>query len=168
MQIGIAGLGRMGMNMALRLLRGRHKVVAYNRTPDKVKEIGKKGAKGAYTLEELVAALKPPRHVWIMLPAGMPVDDTITKLKALLQRGDTIIDGGNSFYRDDIRREQLLRPLGIHYIDAGVSGGVWGLKLGYCLMIGGEKRFQTAGLCSKLWLRRKAISTAVRQGQGIS
>ncbi|RPI37719.1 MAG: decarboxylating 6-phosphogluconate dehydrogenase [Nitrospiraceae bacterium] len=140
MQIGIAGLGRMGMNMALRLLRGRHKVVAYNRTPDKVKEIEKKGAKGAYTLEELVSALKPPRHVWIMLPAGLPVDDTITKLKGLLQKGDTIIDGGNSFYRDDIRREQLLRPLGIHYIDAGVSGGIWGLKLGYCLMIGGEKK----------------------------
>jgi 6-phosphogluconate dehydrogenase len=140
MQIGIAGLGRMGMNMALRLLRGRHKVVAYNRTPDKVKEIVQKGAKGAYSLEELVAALKPPRHVWVMLPAGMPVEDTITKLKSLLQRGDTIIDGGNSFYRDDIRREQLLRPLRIHYVDAGVSGGVWGLKLGYCLMIGGERR----------------------------
>ena len=140
MEIGIAGLGRMGMNMALRLLRGRHKVVAYNRTPDKVKEIGKKGAKGSYTLEELVAALKPPRHVWIMLPAGMPVDDAITKLKGLLRKGDTIIDGGNSFYRDDIRREQFLRPLGIHYVDAGVSGGIWGLKLGYCLMIGGEKK----------------------------
>ncbi|MDH4231486.1 MAG: decarboxylating 6-phosphogluconate dehydrogenase [Nitrospirota bacterium] len=140
MQIGMAGLGRMGMNMALRLLRGRHKVVAYNRTPEKVKEIEKKGAIGAYTLEELVAALKPPRHIWIMLPAGLPVDDTIAKLKSLLQKGDTIIDGGNSFYRDDIRREQLLRPLGIHYMDAGVSGGIWGLRNGYCLMIGGKKK----------------------------
>ena len=140
MQIGMAGLGRMGMNMALRLLRGRHKVVAYNRTSDKVKEIEKKGAKGVYTLQELVAALKPPRHIWIMLPAGLPVDDTITRLKSLLQKGDTIIDGGNSFYRDDIRRELLLRPLGIHYMDAGVSGGIWGLRNGYCLMIGGEKK----------------------------
>ena len=140
MQIGMIGLGRMGMNMALRLLRGRHKVVAYNRTPEKVKEVVKKGAKGAYTLEELVTALKPPRHIWIMLPAGMPVDDTISKLKGLLKKGDTIIDGGNSFYKDDIRREQQLRPLGMHYMDAGVSGGIWGLKIGYCLMIGGEKK----------------------------
>jgi len=140
MQIGMIGLGRMGMNMGLRLLLGRHKVVAYNRTPEKVNEVVKKGAKGAYTLEELVATLKPPRHIWIMLPAGMPVDDTVSKLKGLLQKGDTIIDGGNSFYKDDIRREQQLRPLGIHYMDAGVSGGIWGLKIGYCLMIGGEKK----------------------------
>lgn len=140
MQIGMVGLGRMGMNMALRLLRGRHRVVAYNRTPEKVKELAKKGAKGAYTLEELVAALKAPRHIWIMLPAGKPVDDTILKLKDLLKKGDTIIDGGNSFYKDDLRREQELRPLGIQYMDAGVSGGVWGLKAGYCLMIGGEKK----------------------------
>ena len=140
MQIGMIGLGRMGMNMGLRLLLGRHKVVAYNRTPEKVNEVVKKGAKGAYTLEELVTTLKPPRHIWIMLPAGMPVDDTVSKLKDLLQKGDTIIDGGNSFYKDDIRREQQLRPLGIHYMDAGVSGGIWGLKIGYCLMIGGEKK----------------------------
>jgi 6-phosphogluconate dehydrogenase len=136
----MVGLGRMGMNMALRLLRGRHQVVAYNRTPEKVKELAKKGAKGAYTLEELVTALRPPRHIWIMLPAGLPVDDNIKKLKGLLQRGDTVIDGGNSFYKDDVRREQQLRPLGIHYLDAGVSGGIWGLKIGYCLMVGGEKR----------------------------
>jgi 6-phosphogluconate dehydrogenase len=140
MQIGMVGLGRMGMNMALRLLRGRHKVVAYNRSPEKVKELVKKGAKGAYTLEELVASLKPPRSIWIMLPAGMPVDDTITSLKGLLRKGDTIIDGGNSFYKDDVRREQILRPLGIHYMDAGVSGGIWGLKIGYCLMIGAGKK----------------------------
>ena len=140
MQLGMIGLGRMGMNMALRLLRGRHKVVAYNRTPEKVNEVVKKGAKGAYTLEELVNSLKPPRHIWLMLPAGLPVDDTIAKLKGLLQRRDTIIDGGNSFYKDDIRRQQHLRPLGIQYMDAGVSGGIWGLKIGYCLMIGGEKK----------------------------
>jgi len=140
MQIGMVGLGRMGMNMALRLLRGRHKVVAYNRTPEKVKEIAKKGATPVFSLEELVSSLKPPRHIWIMLPAGMPVDDTIAKLKGLLLKGDTIIDGGNSFYRDDIRRERQLGPFGIHYMDAGVSGGIWGLKIGYCLMIGGEKK----------------------------
>lgn len=140
MQIGMIGLGRMGINMALRLLRGQHRVVAYNRTPAKVTELVKKGAKGAYTLEKFVAALKTPRHIWIMLPEGPPVDDVITRLKGLLQKGDTIIDGGNSFYKDDLRRKQELRPLGIHYIDAGVSGGIWGLKAGYCLMIGGEKK----------------------------
>jgi 6-phosphogluconate dehydrogenase len=140
MQIGMIGLGRMGMNMALRLLRGRHKVVAYNRTPEKVKELIKKGATGAFSLEAFVSSLKPPRHIWIMLPAGLPVDDTITKLTGLLQKGDTIIDGGNSFYKDDVRRQQYLRPLGIQYMDAGVSGGVWGLEIGYCLMIGGDKK----------------------------
>lgn len=140
MQIGMIGLGRMGMNMALRLLKGGHKVVAYNRTPEKVNEAVKKGAKGAYTLEELVTVLRPPRHIWTMLPAGIPVDDTISKLKGLLRRGDTIIDGGNSFYKDDVRRERQLGTLGIHYMDAGVSGGIWGLKIGYCLMIGGEKK----------------------------
>jgi 6-phosphogluconate dehydrogenase len=140
MKIGMIGLGRMGMNMALRLLRGRHRVIAYNRSPEKVNEVVKKGAKGAYSLEELVRNLEPPRSLWLMIPAGKPVDDSITALKGLLQSGDTIIDGGNSFYKDDMRREQELRQLGIQYLDAGVSGGVWGLKIGYCLMIGGEKK----------------------------
>lgn len=140
MQIAIVGLGRMGMNMALRLIKGRHKVVAYNRSPEKVREIVRKGAKGAFSLEELVQKLRPPRYVWIMLPAGRPVDETIEKLKPLLTKGDTIIDGGNSFYKDDIRRKNELKPLGVNYIDAGVSGGIWGLKFGYCLMIGGEKK----------------------------
>jgi 6-phosphogluconate dehydrogenase len=145
MQIGMIGLGRMGMNMAIRLLRGRHKVVAYNRSPDKVKEIVKKGARGAFSVEDLVKTLPSPRFIWIMLPAGNPTDDMIQSLKPLLSRGDTIIDGGNSFYKDDIRREQELRKAGIHYVDAGVSGGIWGLKLGYCLMSGGEKT-----VCKKL------------------
>lgn len=140
MQIGMVGLGRMGMNMGIRLLRGRHKVVAYNRSSDKVDEIVKKGAKAAYSLEELADRLKPPRHVWIMLPAGKPVDDTVEKLKGLLQKGDAIIDGGNSFYKDDIRRHGELEPFGIHYMDVGVSGGIWGLKIGYCLMVGGERK----------------------------
>lgn len=140
MQIGMVGLGRMGMNMALRLLRGRHRVVAYNRSAEKVDEIVKKGAKGAYSLGELVDRLKPPRNVWIMLPAGRPVEEALDSLKGLLKKGDAVIEGGNSYYKDDIRHEKDLAPLGIHYLDAGVSGGIWGLKIGYCLMIGGEKR----------------------------
>ena len=145
MQIVMIGLGRMGMNMAVRLLRGRQKVVAFNRTPDKIREIATKGAKAAYSLGELVAALSPPRSVWIMLPAGKPTDDMINSLLPLLREGDTIIDGGNSFYKDDIKRAEKLRKTGISYVDAGVSGGIWGLKEGFCLMAGGEK-----SACKKL------------------
>lgn len=140
MKIGIIGLGRMGMNMARRLLKGGHKVVAYNRTPDRVKEIVKAGARGAYSIEELVKKLIPPRIIWLMIPAGRPVDEHIDLLKGLLSRGDIIVDGGNSFYKDDLRHERELKPFGIHYLDVGVSGGVWGLKIGYCLMIGGDKK----------------------------
>jgi len=145
MHVGMIGLGRMGMNMAIRLLRGRHTVVAFNRTPDKTREIAKKGARAAFTVEELVSALKPPRSVWIMLPAGKPTDDMINSLWPLLKKGDTIIDGGNSFYKDDVRRAQNLKKTGISYVDAGVSGGIWGLKNRYCLMMGGEK-----AVCKKL------------------
>lgn len=140
MQVGMVGLGRMGMNMALRLLKGRHQVVAYNRSPEKVKEVVKKGAKGAYSLEELVAALKPPRIVWLMLPAGWATDKHIDEVRPLLEKGDILVEGGNSFYKDDLRHARELAPYGIHYIDAGVSGGIWGLKIGYCLMIGGDYR----------------------------
>ncbi len=140
MKIGIIGLGRMGMNMARRLLKGGHKVVAYNRTPDRVKEIVKVGARGAYSIEELVKKLIPPRIIWLMIPSGRPVDEHIDLLKGLLSRGDIIVDGGNSFYKDDLRHERELNPFGIHYLDVGVSGGVWGLKIGYCLMIGGDKK----------------------------
>jgi len=140
MQIGMIGLGRMGMNMVRRLLEGGHKVIAYNRTPDRVKEIIKEGAKGAYSLEELVKKLEPPRIIWLMLPAGRPVDEHIEKLQGLLDKGDIIIEGGNSFYKEDIRHEQELRAYGIHYMDVGVSGGIWGLKIGYCLMIGGDQK----------------------------
>ncbi len=139
MQIGMAGLGRMGMNMATRLLRGGHEVVAYNRTADKVDEIVKEGAKGARSLEELVGKLTPPRFIWLMLPAGKTVDDHIDALRGLLQKGDTIIDGGNSMYKDDLRRSEALKPQEINYLDVGVSGGIWGLKVGYCQMIGGER-----------------------------
>ncbi|HUL29289.1 MAG TPA: decarboxylating 6-phosphogluconate dehydrogenase [Thermodesulfobacteriota bacterium] len=140
MQIGMIGLGRMGMNMARRLLKGRHKVVAYNRTPDRVKEIAKEGADGAYSLQELVEKLKPPRLVWFMLPAGRPVDEHLQEMEGLLEEDDILVDGGNSYYKDDIRHEEELRPFGIHYMDAGVSGGIWGLQIGYCLMVGGEKK----------------------------
>ena len=140
MQIGMIGLGRMGMNMVRRLLEGGHKVIAYNRTPDRVKEIIKEGAKGAYSLEELVKKLEPPRIIWLMLPAGRPVDEHIEELQGLLDKGDIIIEGGNSFYKEDIRHEQELSAYGIHYMDVGVSGGIWGLKIGYCLMIGGDQK----------------------------
>ncbi|MBI5038860.1 MAG: NADP-dependent phosphogluconate dehydrogenase, partial [Nitrospirae bacterium] len=139
MQIGLIGLGRMGMNMVRRLLKGGHEVVAYNRTPDRVDEIVKEGARGAYSLEELVKTLTPPRILWLMIPAGKPVDEHVGRLQPLLTKGDIIVDGGNSFYKDDIRHEEELKSSGVHYMDAGVSGGIWGLKIGYCLMIGGEK-----------------------------
>ncbi len=139
MKIGMAGMGRMGMNMARRLMEKGHEVVAFNRTPGKVDEIVREGAVGAYTLQELAAKLEQPRVIWLMLPAGRPVDDAIAELKKFLAQGDIIVEGGNSFYRDDIRREAELKPQGIHYLDAGVSGGIWGLQEGYCLMLGGDE-----------------------------
>ncbi|MCJ7499631.1 decarboxylating 6-phosphogluconate dehydrogenase [bacterium] len=139
MQIAMIGLGRMGMNMARRLLGGGHEVVAFNRSRDKTDELVKEGATGAYSLEEVVSKLEAPRTVWIMLPAGKTVDDTISRLKGLLDSGDTIIEGGNSYYKDDIRRAGELEPAGIAYVDAGVSGGIWGLEVGYCTMIGGPR-----------------------------
>ena len=138
MQIAIAGMGRMGMNMARRLLRGGHEVVAWNRSPEKVEEIAKEGAKGAFSLGEMVRLLLTPRTVWLMLPAGKIVDDCLEELTELLSPGDIVVDGGNSFYRDDIRRKLQLEKCGLKYVDAGVSGGIWGLTEGYCLMIGGE------------------------------
>lgn len=139
MQIGIIGLGRMGMNMARRLIQGNHEVVVYNRTLEKVKVMEKEGAKGAASIEELLKKLSLKRVVWIMLPAGDVVDEHIDMLSRYLSRGDILIDGGNSYYKDDIRRDSRLKALGIHYMDAGVSGGIWGLEIGYCTMIGGEK-----------------------------
>jgi 6-phosphogluconate dehydrogenase len=138
MQIAIAGLGRMGINIARRLLQGRHDVAAWNRSPEKVEEIAREGAKGAFSLEEMTSMLSTPRAVWLMLPAGKVTDTAIEQLTPLLDRGDIIIDGGNSFYRDDLRRKHHLDHYGIHYVDVGVSGGIWGLKEGYCLMVGGE------------------------------
>ncbi|MFC1867538.1 phosphogluconate dehydrogenase (NAD(+)-dependent, decarboxylating) [Thermodesulfobacteriota bacterium] len=139
MRIGMIGLGRMGMNMAKRLLKGGHEVVAFNRTPNKVDQLVEEGAIGAYSLTELTGKLSPPRIAWIMLPAGPVVDDHIRELKDLLSRGDIVIDGGNTYYKDDIRRSRLLSEKEIQFLDVGVSGGVWGLEIGYCLMAGGPK-----------------------------
>lgn len=136
----MVGLGRMGMNMVRRLLKGGHKVVAYNRSPEKTRQIMKEGAQGVFSLPELVQALQPPRIVWLMLPAGKPVEEYISQLADLLSKGDIIVEGGNSFYQDDLRHAGELKPKGIHYLDVGVSGGIWGLKIGYCLMIGGERK----------------------------
>ena len=140
MKLGMVGLGRMGMNMVRRLLKGGHKVVAYNRSPEKTRQIMKEGAQGVFSLPELVQALQPPRIVWLMLPAGKPVEEYISQLADLLSKGDIIVEGGNSFYQDDLRHAGELKPKGIHYLDVGVSGGIWGLKIGYCLMIGGERK----------------------------
>jgi 6-phosphogluconate dehydrogenase len=139
MQLGMVGLGRMGGNMTTRLLRDGHEVVAYARDPASIDRAAKEGAIPAKSLEELVAKLAPPRHVWLMIPSGAPVTDTINALIPLLEQGDSIIDGGNSYYRDSVRRAEELSAKGLHFIDCGTSGGIWGLENGYCLMIGGEE-----------------------------
>ncbi len=139
MQMAMVGLGRMGMNMAKRLLQGGHNVVAYNRTRKKTDDLVKEGAVGVYSLNEVVEKLSPPRVIWLMLPAGVAVDDHIVQFKELLSPDDIIVDGGNTDYKDDIRRAELLADKKIHFADVGVSGGIWGLEKGYCLMIGGEK-----------------------------
>jgi 6-phosphogluconate dehydrogenase len=139
MQLGMIGLGRMGMNMARRLLQGGHEVVAHNRNPDKTDEIAKEGAVKSYSLRELVEKLTPPRGVWVMLPAGKPVDDHLEQLGKLLEPGDIAIDGGNTYYKDDIRRSKMLADNGIRFMDVGVSGGIWGLEVGYCMMMGGDR-----------------------------
>jgi 6-phosphogluconate dehydrogenase len=140
MKLAMVGLGRMGMNMARRLLNGGHDVVAYNRSRRKTDELVQEGAVGAYTLQEVVDNLESPRIIWLMLPAGKTVDEHIDRLTESLLPGDIIVEGGNSYYKDDIRRAEKLKDPGINYIDAGVSGGIWGLKIGYCLMIGGEPK----------------------------
>ncbi|MBM4407090.1 MAG: decarboxylating 6-phosphogluconate dehydrogenase [Chloroflexi bacterium] len=138
MRIGFIGLGRMGANMVRRLLRDGHEIVAYNRTPEKTHEIAAEGAEPAFSVEELVARLQKPRAVWIMVPAGDATEAQIHELMEHLEPGDTIIDGGNTNFHDDQRRQPLLKAQGVHYVDAGVSGGIWGLANGYCLMVGGE------------------------------
>ena len=137
MDIGFVGLGRMGYNMTLRLLGGAHRVVVWDRADATVKEAASHGAVAAADLAALVAALPAPRAVWIMIPAGKPVDDTIATLAPLLSKGDLIIDGGNSNFHDDKRRAAELAARGIGYADVGTSGGIWGLQNGYCMMVGG-------------------------------
>jgi len=139
MQIGIIGLGRMGANMARRLIKGEHEVVVFNRSLDKVEALAKEGAIGAQSLKDFVDKLSAPRIVWMMLPTGNPIDDMLETLTPLLAEEDIIIEGGNSYYKDDLRRAEELKEQEIHYLDAGVSGGIWGLKVGYCTMVGGEK-----------------------------
>ena len=138
MQMGMIGLGRMGMNMARRLIQAKHEIVVYNRTAAKVEQAAKEGAIGTTSLEDFVKKLKPPRVVWLMLPTGKPLEDHLQILSKLLSKGDIVIDGGNSLYKDDVRHYDFFKPLGIRYMDAGVSGGIWGLKIGYCLMVGGD------------------------------
>jgi 6-phosphogluconate dehydrogenase len=137
MQLGMVGLGKMGANMTRRLMRGGHSLVVSDLSADTVKQLAGEGAGGSSSLEDLIAKLTPPRAVWIMVPAGGPTEATVQKLAQHLQPGDVIIDGGNSYFKDDVRRATELKPKGIHYIDVGTSGGVWGLDRGYCMMIGG-------------------------------
>ncbi|HZZ12705.1 MAG TPA: decarboxylating 6-phosphogluconate dehydrogenase [Paraburkholderia sp.] len=139
MQIGIIGLGRMGGNIARRLMRGNQTCVVYDHSPDATQAVVKDGATGASDLGDLVKKLDKPRTVWLMLPAGKITEDTLNDLTGMLEDGDTIIDGGNSFYKDDIIRAERVAKKGLHYVDVGTSGGVWGLERGYCMMIGGEK-----------------------------
>src|SRR5215475_12742317 len=137
MQLGMIGLGRMGANMVRRLLRGGHQCIVFDRSAKAVDELAKETAVGATSLPEFVESLAKPRAVWLMVPVGS-VDRTIADLLPYLEHGDIVIDGGNSYYIDDIRRAKELTPKGIRYVDVGTSGGVWGLERGYCMMIGGD------------------------------
>jgi 6-phosphogluconate dehydrogenase len=139
MQLGMVGLGRMGANMTRRLMRGGHQLVVSDLSPDSVNKLASEGATGSASLEDLIKKMTPPRAIWIMVPAGGATEATVQNLAAHLQAGDAIIDGGNSYFKDDVRRSQELKGKGIHYVDVGTSGGVWGLERGYCMMIGGPK-----------------------------
>jgi 6-phosphogluconate dehydrogenase len=139
MQLGMVGLGRMGGNMVRRLMRGGHTCVVADLNPQNVAELTKEGAIGSASLDDFVAKLKAPRAAWIMVPAGDPTEQTVNALAARFTAGDAIIDGGNSYFKDDVRRSQKLNDRNIHYLDVGTSGGVWGLERGYCMMIGGPK-----------------------------
>ena len=137
MQLGMIGLGRMGANMTRRLVRGGHTITVFDLSAERVREVAADGAHGAASLDILVQALAPPRTVWLMVPAGDPTERMVSELATRLEAGDAIIDGGNSLYKDDVRRARMLEPRGVHYLDVGTSGGLWGLERGYSLMIGG-------------------------------
>ena len=138
MELAMIGLGKMGLNMANRLVRGGHRVIGYARTDATVQEAVKLGAEGAHTLEEVVSKLQAPRIVWLMIPAGKVTHDTVQHLSTLLEAGDVVIDGGNSNYKDSVLHAEMLAPKGIEFVDCGTSGGIWGLAEGYSLMIGGQ------------------------------
>ena len=135
----MVGLGRMGGNMVRRLLRGGHQCAVYTRNPASVQQLVSEGATGASSLEEFVSKLTKPLAAWVMVPAGDPTEQMVTTLAKLMEAGDTIIDGGNSFYKDDVRRSKTVGQKGVHYLDVGTSGGIWGLERGYCMMIGGQQ-----------------------------
>jgi 6-phosphogluconate dehydrogenase len=138
MELGFIGLGKMGMNMVTRLRRDQHRVVVYDRSSELIKQAESQGCVGSSSLPDLIGKLSAPRVVWVMVPSGAPTEETIHAVAALLQSGDIIVDGGNTRFHDDVRRAAELKKKGIHYVDAGTSGGIWGLKVGYCLMVGGE------------------------------
>ena len=138
MQLGMIGLGRMGANMVRRLIKNGHQCVVFDFNQDAVAGLVKEGATGASSLEDMVQKLAAPRAVWVMVPAGAPTEGSVVALSKLLSSGDTIIDGGNSFYKDDVRRAESLKAQGVTYLDAGTSGGIWGVERGYCLMVGGD------------------------------
>jgi 6-phosphogluconate dehydrogenase len=140
MQLGMVGLGRMGANMTRRLMRGGHQMVVSDLSPDAVKQIAGEGAVTSTSIADLVSKLTAPRAAWIMVPAGDPTEKTVLALLDRMQSGDTIIDGGNSYFKDDVRRSKICAAKGVHYVDVGTSGGVWGLERGYCMMIGGPKQ----------------------------
>jgi len=139
MELGMIGLGRMGANMTERLARGGHRVISYDRSAEAIQRAVDIGGIGAHSLSDFVKQLTPPRIIWMMVPSGAPVDQTIEQLLPNLSQGDILIDGGNSNYKDSMRRAEMLQGLGMHFVDVGTSGGVWGLEIGYCMMIGGEK-----------------------------
>ena len=139
MELGFIGLGKMGMNMVTRLRRDQHRIVVYDRSNDLIKQAEGLGCIGSSSLADLVGKLSAPKAVWVMVPSGAPTEETIKAVAALLQPGDTIVDGGNTRFHDDVRRATELKTKGIHYVDAGTSGGIWGLTVGYCLMVGGEE-----------------------------
>ena len=139
MQMGMIGLGRMGANMARRLMRGGHQCVVYDRAPEQIHRLTAEGAVGAASLDELISRLTPPRAVWVMVPAGDATEATVEAVAQRLAVDDIVIDGGNSYFKDDVRRAEALRARGLHYVDVGTSGGTWGLDRGYCLMIGGHR-----------------------------
>jgi len=140
MELGMIGLGRMGANMTERLVLGGHRIISYDRSPEAIQRVVDKGAVGSRSLADFVQQLSQPRAAWLMVPSGDPVDQTIEQLLPQLAKGDVIIDGGNSYYKDSIRRAEKLKQQGIYFVDAGTSGGIWGLRVGYCIMLGGEKQ----------------------------